>query len=304
MSDRPDNPMHGTESPSASDGGRLRGKAAVITGAARGIGRAIAVAFAREGADVMGIDTAGPVSAVTSYPPATSQDFDETGRQVQSLGQKWIAVTADIRDLGALRAAAEHAETEFGRIDILVADAAIQTFAPILQMTDEQWKDLIDVNLTGTANTIRAVAPHMANQNHGGRIILIASTQGRRGLKDGASYAASKWGVIGLMKSAALDLGAHKITVNAIVPGLIDTTMTRNEMRWTEILKEVEKTPPQPPPEREVMHVQKQRIPLQIPWLLPEDIAPTAVFLASDDAHHVSGATFDVTAGDSAHYTA
>lgn len=110
--------------------------------------------------------------------------------------------------------------------------------------------------------------------------------------------------MIGLMKSAATDLGVHRITVNAIVPGLIDTAMTRNETRWTEVLKEVEKNPPQPPSEQEVVRIREQRVPLQIPWLAPEEIAPTAVFLASDAAHYVTGATFDVTAGDSAHYTA
>lgn len=282
--------------------GRLHGKSAVVTGAARGIGRAIAVAYAREGAHVMGIDIAGPVSAVTSYPPATPQDLEETGRQVQAFGRDWRAITADVRDIEGLRRAADEAMGAFGRIDIVVGDAGIQTFAPLLEMDDAHWHDIIDVNLTGGANTVRAFAPRMAERRQG-RIILVASTQGRRGMKDGASYSASKWGIIGLAKSAALDLGPYGITVNALVPGLVDTPMTRNAARWTEVLKQVEKDPPQPPPEADVVRVQVQRTPLQIPWLKPEDIAPMAVFLASDEAHWVSGAVLDVTAGDSAHYT-
>ena len=294
-------------SPAASEargpGEQLQGRTAVITGCARGIGRAIAVAYAAEGCDIMGIDRAGPVSAVLPYPPATPEDFAATGRLVEQNGRRWIPVTADIRDLHALRAAAERADRELGHIDILVADAGIQTFAPLLQMNDAQWHDIVDVNLTGTANTIRAFAPHMVRCKQG-RIVLIASSQGRHGTRDGSSYSASKWGVIGLMKSAAMELGEHNITVNAVIPGLVDTPMTRNTTRWTEALKEVTKNPPKPPPEQMVMQAQEQKVPLHVPWLRPDDIAPVAVFLATDGAHMVSGATYDVTAGDSVHYTA
>src|SRR6202161_4555986 len=184
--------------------GRLAGKAAIVTGAARGIGRAVAVAFAREGADVMGVDIAGPVSATLEVAPATPDDLAETGRLVVAAGGRWCEARLDQRDLPALRAAADKARTTFGRLDILFANAGIQAFKAILDMEDADWRDHIDVNLTGTCNAIRAVAPHLV-RNGGGRIIVTSSTQGRHGTKFGAAYSASKWGIIGLMKSATLE---------------------------------------------------------------------------------------------------
>jgi NAD(P)-dependent dehydrogenase (short-subunit alcohol dehydrogenase family) len=285
--------------------GRLQGKTAVITGSARGIGRAIAAAFAEQGADVMGIDICGPVSGASEAAPATPQDLDETGRMVKSFGRKFVGVQADVRDIEALRRAAKRIAGELGRLNIVVANAGIQTYASLLDMTDAQWKDVLDVNLTGYANTIRAFAPLLVERG-GGRILMIASGQGRHGTKNAASYSTSKWGVIGLMKCAALDLGEHKITVNCIEPGLTDTALTRNPTRWKAAIAEVERTKPpeQTPSEEEVAREMAKKSPMKIPWLQPQDIAPVAVFLASDEAHGVSGATYDVTAGDSANWTA
>ena len=290
----------GVESPLPA--GRLKGKVAVVTGAARGIGRAMAVAFAREGADVMGLDIAGPVSTVTAYPAATSDDLEETGKMVKDLGRRFVAVKADVRDLPALREAAARVTKEFGRLDIVVANAGIQGFKPLLEMEDKNWHDIIDVNLTGAANTLRAFAPVLVEQKQGGRIILTSSTQGRHGSKNASAYASSKWGIYGLMKSAALELGEHKITVNCVVPGLIDTPMTRNPTRWTEAIKEDGRKPSNPPTEEEIIQAQLPHIPLKVPWLKPEDVATAAVFLATDDAHMVSGSSYDVTAGDTAHF--
>ncbi len=283
--------------------GKLKGKVAVITGAARGIGRAMALAFAKEGADVMGLDIAGPVSSVTAYPAASADELEETGRLVKAMGRRFVGVKADIRDLPALKDAAEQVTKELGRLDIIVANAGIQGFKPLLEMEDKNWHDIIDVNLTGAANTLRAFAPVLVKQKQGGRIILTSSTQGRHGSKNAAAYSASKWGIYGLMKTAALELGEHKITVNCVVPGLIDTPMTRNAARWTESMKENGRQPSQEPPtEEEVIQAQLPHIPLKVPWLQPEDVAPAAVFLASDDAHMVSGSSYDVTAGDTAHF--
>jgi SDR family mycofactocin-dependent oxidoreductase len=287
----------------AATTGRLAGKKAVVTGAARGIGRAIAVAFAREGADVLGIDIAGPASAQTQYPAASHADLDETARLVRALGRQFVPVVADIRNLAAVRAAASQATQTLGQVDIVVANAGIQVFAPLLEMNDAQWHDVIDTNLTGTANTVRAFAPLMAARKQG-RIIITASGQGKKGFRHGSSYAASKWGLIGFMKSVALDLGEHNITVNALVPGLIDTPMTHNETRWTEAVKDYVKNPPQPVTEQLAAQVRAEHTPLQLPWLQPEDMAPMVVFLASDEASRISGATFDVDGGDSAQFTA
>jgi NAD(P)-dependent dehydrogenase (short-subunit alcohol dehydrogenase family) len=274
--------------------GRLRGKAAIVTGAARGIGRATAVAFAREGADVMGIDIAGPVSPTLEVAPATPEDLAETGRMVEAAGTRWLEARLDQRDLPALRAAAEQARAAFGRLDILFANADWQ---------DADWQDTIDVNLTGTCNAIRAVAPHLV-RNGGGRIIVTSSTQGRHGTKFGAAYSASKWGIIGLMKSAALEFGVHKITVNAVIPGLIDTPLTRHRQRYAQAVDDLDSAQPTAVLEAEAKTRLSAKSPLGVPWIEPEAIAPAVVFLASDEAYMVSGATYDVTGGDSANYTA
>ena len=284
--------------------GRLAGKVAVVTGASRGIGRASAVAMAREGADIVGIDIGGPVSATLDVTPATPGELEETGRLVRETGQEWLAVTLDQRDLPALRRAADQVRTEFGGMDILFANAGIQGFRSILEMEDADWHDQIDVNLTGTANAVRAFAPLLVARG-GGRIILTSSTQGRHGTKNGSAYSATKWGIIGLMKSVALELGSHKITVNAVIPGLIDTPLTRHEERYAAALLESGQQPSgdEAQDEKTVSEAQTKKTPLGVPWIAPEDIAPAVVFLASDEAKMISGATLDVTGGDSAHYT-
>lgn len=282
---------------------RLLGKAAIVTGAARGIGRAAAVAFAREGADVMGIDIAGPVSATLEVAPATEDELAETGRLVAAAGARWCDARLDQRDLPALRAAAEKARATFGRLDILLANAGIQGFKPILEWQDADWHDTIDVNLTGTCNAIRAVAPHLVN-NGGGRIIVVSSTQGRHGTKYGAAYSASKWGIIGLMKSAALEFGEYNITVNAVIPGLIDTPLTRHRDRYAQAADDFDAKKPIAVVEAEAKKKLIAKTPLGVPWIEPEAVAPVIVFLASDDARMVSGASYDVTGGDSANYTA
>ncbi|HVG27336.1 MAG TPA: SDR family NAD(P)-dependent oxidoreductase [Acidobacteriaceae bacterium] len=282
----------------------LRGKVAVVTGAARGIGRAIAVDLARNGAQVVAVDLCGRVSPVTEFEPATRDDLEQTGRLLESIGQRWTTKVADIRKLGELRTLADEVEREFGGVDVVVANAGIQAFKPLLEMEDSDWHDIIDNNLSGTANTVRAFAPHLVKRG-GGRLILISSMQGRYGMKNGSAYSASKWGIIGLMKSAALELGKYKITVNTIEPGLIDTPLTRNDRRWSMAVGEtMTEDPPEHPSEEQTVQARLPKMPLGIPWLQPEQVAPVAVFLASAAAAMVTGACYDVTAGDSAHVTA
>ena len=282
----------------------LRGKVAVVTGAARGIGRAIAVDLARNGAKVIAVDIAGEVSSKTQYAAATQDDLDETDKLLGQIGLPHATMIADIRQINDLRAIADKIEQEFGGIDIVVANAAIQTFKPLLEMDDEDWHGTINNNLNGTANTVRAFAPSLVKRG-GGRLILISSMQGRYGMKQGAAYSASKWGIIGLMKSAALELGKHRITVNTIEPGLIDTPLTRNDKRWSMAVGEtMTSPPPEHPSEEETIKARLPKVPLGVPWLTPEQVAPVAVFLASDAAAMVTGATYDVNGGDSAHVSA
>ncbi len=277
----------------------LNGKVAVVTGGARGIGRAIAVEFAANGADVVVLDIAGPVSPASDAKPATPEDLAQTVRQIRAYGRRADAIRADIRDIGALRAAADQVERDYGKIDIVVADAAIQRWKPLLEMDDADWRDVIDNNLNGTANTIRAFAPKMVPRRHG-RIIVLSSMQGKHGTKDAASYSASKWGILGLMKSAALELGQYNITVNALIPGLVDTPLTRYEKRLAESMAETGQKPPAQPTPQQAWDVRAPTVALKVGWLQPDDISPAAVFLASDAAAMVTGAEYEVTGGDSA----
>jgi NAD(P)-dependent dehydrogenase (short-subunit alcohol dehydrogenase family) len=167
-------------------GSSLTGKIAVVTGGARGIGRAIAVEMAANGADVVILDIAGPVSPASDAKPATRDDLSETVEQIRAYGRRGEAITGDIRDIAALRAAADHVDSTYGKIDIVVANAAIQRWKPLLEMEDNDWHDVIENNLNGTANTIRAFAPKMVAKEYG-RIIVLSSMQGKHGTKDGAS---------------------------------------------------------------------------------------------------------------------
>lgn len=225
--------------------GLLKGKLVVVTGAARGIGRAIAVDMAANGADIVGIDICAKILPKQSYAVTTVSDLDETERLVREHGRKFMKVVGDVRDMQFLRSTADTVEQQMGHVNVVVANAATQLYKPLLEMEDWEWNDVINNNLNGTANTIRAFAPKLKN-NGGGRIIVLASMQGRHGSRNMASYSASKWGIIGLMKSAALELGADKITVNAVIPGLVDTPLTHNEGRWSTLIGELEATPNPP----------------------------------------------------------
>ena len=288
-----------------SGGFSLKGRVAVVTGAARGIGRAGAVALARAGADIVGIDIAGPISDSLQLEPAKSSDFAETGRQVQAAGGRWLAITADQRDIGALRAAAKRAVDTFGGVDIVFANAGVQAFKPLLEMQDVDWHTTIDVNINGTANVLRVFAPLLV-QRGGGRIIVTSSTQGQHGTLNASAYSTSKWGLIGLAKSAALELGPHKITVNVLIPGLIDTPLTRRESRYAAAIEAGGGKPSgdESKDETTAAHSLASKLPLGVPWLQPEDVAPALVFLASDAARMVSGTTYAVTGGDSANLEA
>jgi NAD(P)-dependent dehydrogenase (short-subunit alcohol dehydrogenase family) len=277
----------------------LSGKVAVVTGAARGIGRAIAVEMAANGADVIAVDIVGPVSTASNAVPATPADLEETVKQIGGYGRRTEGIKADIRDIAALRAIADKVEQTYGKIDIVVANAAIQRWKSLLYMDDADWRDVIDNNLNGTANTVRAFAPKMVARKKG-RFILLSSMQGKHGTKDAASYSASKWGILGLMKSAALELGEYNITVNALIPGLVDTALTRYDKRLSETIGETGRPRDEHPSPQKAWDIRAPTVPLKVGWLQPDDISPAAVFLASDAANMVTGAEYEVTGGDSA----
>lgn len=277
---------------------QLASKRALVTGAASGIGRAVAIAFAREGSDIVGLDAADRVSPVQTYPLPTREDLDETGRMVAAEGGTWTGAQADIRDRVALKSVAER----HAAFDILALVAGIQAFRPIAEMEDADWDDQIEVNLTGTANCLRIFAPAMLKRGSG-RIILTSSTQGRHGTLNGSAYSASKWGLLGLMKSAALEFAPQGVTVNAVIPGLIDTRLTRHHDRYVQAVQLANAGKvPSGDLEANAKTALMRGSPMRLPWLPPEDVAKAYVYLAGDSGNLVCGAAIEVTAGDSAHF--
>ena len=278
--------------------GLLAGKLALVTGAASGIGRQVALAFAREGAEIVGLDAAARGSPSQTYAIPTLADLEETGRLVGACGGNWSPEQVDIRDLPALRSVA----SRYRPFDVLTLIAGIQGFKPIVEMEDTDWDDQLAVNLTGTANCLRAFAPAMLARGQG-RVILTSSTQGRHGTLNGAAYSASKWGLLGLMKSAALEFAPKGVTVNAVIPGLIDTRLTRHRDRYIQALQTAN-AGQVPPGDLEVNAgtALARANPMHLPWLPPADVAKAYVYLAADSGALVCGTAIEVTAGDSAHF--
>lgn len=203
---------------------RFAGKVAFITGAARGQGRAEAVKFATEGADIIAVDACAPFQS-TSYDPATEEDLAETVRQVEATGAKIIARKVDVRDFDALSAALAEGTDAFGRLDIVIANAGVCSGALSWEVTAEQWQETIDINLTGTFNTAKAAIPYLIEQGQGGSIVFTSSVSGLKGTPFTGHYAASKHGVTGLAKTMANELGEYKIRVNTIHPAGVETGM-------------------------------------------------------------------------------
>jgi SDR family mycofactocin-dependent oxidoreductase len=206
--------------------GLLDGKVAFVTGAARGQGRCHALRLAREGAAVIAVDIAGPVSPDNTYPPATQDDLDETARQLEAGGHRFVVARADVRDAGELSTAMSAGVDSFGgRLDIVVANAGICNWGRFWELSETQWSTLVDVNLSGVWRTLKAAAPLMISAGNGGSIITVNSTAGIKALPGQAHYSAAKHGVTGLTKSAALELGEYGIRVNSIHPYAVATPM-------------------------------------------------------------------------------
>jgi len=277
--------------------GRLSGRVALITGGARGQGRSHAVAMAREGADIVICDLADQIDTVP-YPMGTNDDLQETVAMVEELDRRCIAVKADVRSPQQVAATVERTMEEFGRLDICLANAGIWNFAPLIDMTDEVWKDMIDVSLTGVFNTMRAVAPIMVAQKYG-RIVATSSMAGRLGFANMGHYAAAKWGVIGLVKTVALELAADGVTVNAVCPTAVDTPMIQHDV-WYRL-----GVPDKEHPTREdaaVAFAALNAIP--VPWVEASDVSHAILYLVSEEARYVTGDTIHVAAGFNARNSA
>ncbi|SFP49182.1 Enoyl-(Acyl carrier protein) reductase [Geodermatophilus dictyosporus] len=273
--------------------GRMEGKVAFITGAARGQGRAHALRLAQEGADVVAVDICADIDTVTPYYPlATEEELAETVRQVEALDRRIVARRADVRDLDGLQAAFDEGLAEFGHVDTVVANAGIATYGKAWELTGEQWKDMVDVNLTGVFHTAKVAIPSMIEAGRGGSILFTSSIGGLKGIQNVAHYVACKHGIVGLMRTLANELGPHSIRVNTIHPTNVDTIMIQNPGTWAMF------SPGDPEPSREkAMPGFLSLNTLPVPWIEPVDISNAVLFLASDEARYVTGVTFPVDAG-------
>jgi SDR family mycofactocin-dependent oxidoreductase len=268
----------------------LDGKVALITGGSRGQGRAHALTCAREGADVIIVDIADQMSTVP-YQMARQDDLDETAKQVEALDRRILALKGDVRDQGQLDAAVAQGIAEFGKIDILIANAGIWTQAPFWELTDDQWDEMIGVNLTGVWKSAKAVAPHMI-ERQSGSIVITSSTNGLEAGLNYAHYVAAKHGVIGLMKNIALELAPYGIRCNSINPGAIRTPMTDHQGAWDMFAGHPGGT------EADLIEGGYHFTALKgTSFMDPQVIADTALYLNSELAAKVTGVTIPVDAG-------
>jgi SDR family mycofactocin-dependent oxidoreductase len=270
---------------------RLAGKVAFVTGAARGQGRSHAVRLAAEGADIIAVDVCEQLESV-AYPMSSGADLDETVAGVEAQGRKIIARQADVRDLAALQAAVDEGVAAFGRLDVVVANAGIATYAPALELSELEWDEMVAVNLGGVWRTVRATVPHVKAGGKGGSVIITSSASGLRGIPNAAHYAAAKHGLVGLMKVLALEFGRDRIRVNTIHPTTVDTPMVQNEATLELFLPgRAEKSP------EAFARIAQQLNVIPVPWIQPETVSDLVVFLASAEAQFITGASIPVDAG-------
>lgn len=276
---------------SATPGGRLKGKVALVTGAARGIGRAQAVRFAQEGADIVALDVCGPVDTV-AIPPSTPADLDTTAALVSEAGGRVHTEIVDVRDLAGMQAATDRGAERFGGLDAVCATAGITSRGMAVELDENAWRTMLDINLTGVWHTCRAGAPHLVARG-AGAMILTSSIAGLRGLVGVAHYTAAKHGVVGLMRSLANELAPHHVRVNCINPTNVDTPMIQNDIVSSAFRPDLDR----PPTRAEFADAARSMNMLAVPWIDPVDVANAALFLASDEARYITAITLPVDAG-------
>ena len=265
--------------------GRLEGKVAVVSGAARGQGRAHAIRLAQEGADLVVFDVCAPFRT-PKHTGATEEDLARTVELVEELDRRCISAKVDARDQGALNDLADQAVSEFGRLDALVVNHGIWAIGPnSWDLEEEDWQESIDVLLTGAWKVTKAFIPKMIDAGNGGSIVLTSSAMGKHAQPGSVAYTVAKHGVLGLMRTLAWELGGNSIRVNAIMPGSIHTSMTQT---GGTVEQSAEWYP---------RFFGTDRSLLPVGWMEPEVIANAAAFLVSDDAAFITGVALPVDAG-------
>ena len=273
--------------------GRVEGKVAFITGAARGQGRSHAVRLAQEGADIIAVDICSPIDTVNLIPPSTPDDLAETADLVKGAGRRIVTAEVDVRDYDALKAAVDGGVEQLGRLDIIVANAGIGNGGNTLDKTSEaDWTAMIDINLAGVWKTVKAGVPHVLAGGRGGSIILTSSVGGLKAYPHTGHYVAAKHGVVGLMRTFAVELGHQNIRVNSVHPTNVNTPLFMNEGTMRLFRPDLENPGPEDLlPIGQMMHV------MPIGWVEPEDISNAVLFLASDEARYITGVTLPIDAG-------
>jgi SDR family mycofactocin-dependent oxidoreductase len=273
--------------------GRVAGKVAFVTGAARGQGRSHAVRLAEEGADIIAIDVCGPISASSQIPPSSPDDLAQTADLVKNLDRRIVTAQVDVRDYDGLKAALDNGVEQLGRLDIVAANAGIGNGGRTLHKTSQvDWDDMIGVNLSGVWNTVKAAVPHLLSGGNGGSIILTSSVGGLKPYPNTGHYIAAKHGVIGLMRTFAVELGQHFIRVNAVCPTNVNTPMFMNEGTMKLFRPDLEN----PGPDDLAVAAQFMHT-LPIGWVEPVDISNAVLFLASDESRYITGLPVTVDAG-------
>lgn len=274
-------------------GGRVEGKVAFITGAARGQGRSHAVRLAQEGADIIAVDICQPISSSSEIPPSTPDDLAETADLIKGLDRRIVTAEVDVRDYDALKAAVDGGVEQLGRLDIICANAGIGNGGQTLDKTSEEdWRDMIDVNLSGVWKTVKAGVPHLISQGDGGSVILTSSVGGLKAYPHTGHYIAAKHGVVGLMRTFAVELGQHFIRVNSVHPTNVNTPMFMNEGTMKLFRPDLKN----PGPEDLKVAAQFMHV-LPVGWVEPVDISNAVLFLASDESRYITGLPVTVDAG-------
>jgi SDR family mycofactocin-dependent oxidoreductase len=265
---------------------------AFITGAGRGQGRAHAVTLARLGYDVVALDAPKGLTSLP-YETASEADLEQTCALVREAGARAVAVVGDVRSTTDIELGVQVAKSDFGGLDVVIANAGICSFARFDDITDEQWDEMQAVNLGGVFKTLRAALPTMRAQGSG-RLLATSSMAGRGGSPNIGHYAAAKAGVISLVKTLALELGTSGVTVNCLCPTTTDTPMVHNRPMYGLFAPDIDDPTP-----ATVRHRYEAMNPMRVAWLDPQEIADVMAFLVSDAGRHISGAVFEISAGGS-----